>query len=68
LAHRRTFDLLLVLTRVYPDAAFGVGTGDIVIDELQCSGSEDDVQFCASSPWLTHDCAHWQDVGIDCGR
>ncbi|XP_053383319.1 deleted in malignant brain tumors 1 protein-like [Mercenaria mercenaria] len=53
--------------KVYAGAHYGQGTGPIVIDELQCSGTETDVQFCISSPWLTHDCTHAQDVGIDCG-
>lgn len=53
---------------MYSNGYFGAGTGDIVIDDLRCSGSEEDVQFCPSSPWLTSDCDHWQDVGIDCGK
>jgi len=52
---------------VYPNAHYGQGSGAIVIDDLQCKGTEDDVMLCTSRPWLSHDCTHAQDVGIDCG-
>ncbi|KAL4217663.1 Deleted in malignant brain tumors 1 protein-like [Mactra antiquata] len=53
--------------KVHKNAYYGQGNGSIVIDELQCAGDETDVQFCISDPWLSNDCAHAQDVGIDCG-
>ena len=50
----------------HPSAYYGVGSGSIIIDELRCSGYETSIVNCASNTWLSHDCSHSEDVGVDC--
>ena len=44
----------------------GGGSGSILVDNLQCNGSETSVAECSHSGWNTHNCNHGQDVGIRC--
>ena len=52
----------------HSQAYYGEGYGNITIDDLNCSGYETSIVNCASSPWLTHNCGHNEDVGVDCYR
>ena len=63
----------LLATHVAPDAMFGRGTGDIVLDDVQCTGNENQILGCRSSPILTRDyhlhsrdCHHDNDAGVIC--
>ena len=48
-------------------ASFGSGSGIIVLDDLDCSGSEGSLFECPSdSPVLVHDCDHSEDAGVRC--
>ena len=48
-------------------AGFGSGSGVIVLDDLDCSGSEGSLFDCPSdSPVLVHDCDHSEDAGVKC--
>ena len=48
-------------------AGFGNGSGMIVLDDLDCSGSEGSLFDCPSdSPVLVHDCDHSEDAGVRC--
>ena len=48
-------------------AGFGNGSGMIVLDNLDCSGSEGSLFDCPSdSPVLVHDCDHSEDAGVRC--
>ncbi|XP_052763243.1 scavenger receptor cysteine-rich type 1 protein M160-like [Mya arenaria] len=49
-----------------PDIMEDYKPGDILIDELECIGSENDVSECPASQWSTHDCNHDEDVYIKC--
>ncbi|XP_052794511.1 deleted in malignant brain tumors 1 protein-like isoform X2 [Mya arenaria] len=40
--------------------------GNVVIEDLQCRGSESNVKLCTSKVWLSNTCDHSQDVSIDC--
>lgn len=44
------------------------GSGEIVIDDLECLGTETDVSECRSSEWQVHNCGHQEDVVIKCGN
>lgn len=46
---------------------FGAGSGQIWLDNVQCSGIETRLDFCRHSAWgATSDCQHSEDVSIVC--
>ena len=48
-------------------AGFGNGSGMIILDDLDCSGSEASLFDCPSdSPMLVHNCDHSEDAGVRC--
>ena len=53
---------------IYLGQLYGKGTGQIWLDDLQCSGSEMSLENCAHSGWGDHNCDHYEDVSITCGN
>ena len=53
----------------YGRAAFGEGSGEILLDEVECIGSEEGLLQCVLDvdPWGYHDCEHHEDAGVGCG-
>ena len=47
---------------------FGEGSGQILLDDLQCSGNEERLADCPHAAWGTHDCSHREDVGVICSN
>lgn len=47
-------------------AHFGPGSGDILLDNLQCSGAERYLGQCAHAGWSEHNCGHHEDAGVIC--
>ena len=48
-------------------AGFGNGTGSIILDNLNCVGTEETLLECGSdSSILDHDCQHSEDAGVKC--
>ena len=47
-------------------ARFGVGSGQIWLDDVACSGSESSIGHCRHSGWGIHDCDHSEDASVIC--
>ena len=45
-------------------AHLGPGSGDILLDDLQSSGSKSRLSQCPSSGWADPNCGHHEDAGV----
>ena len=65
---RSQFHLLLLCIggTAYSNAHFGVGTGPIFLDDVQCTTSASQLLECPSRPILSHNCLHSADAGVGC--
>ncbi|XP_048587199.1 deleted in malignant brain tumors 1 protein isoform X2 [Nematostella vectensis] len=52
--------------KALPRAACGRGSGQIWLDNVQCSGRESSIDYCAHKPWGKHNCGHHEDAGVVC--
>uniref|UniRef100_A0AAQ5ZEB4 Neurotrypsin n=1 Tax=Amphiprion ocellaris TaxID=80972 RepID=A0AAQ5ZEB4_AMPOC len=53
---------------VAPDGVYEESHGLILLDEVQCQGTEASLLLCIHSEWGHHDCSHSEDVGVRCER
>ena len=47
-------------------AAYGQGSGPILLDQVQCFGNESDIFDCPRNDIGMHNCVHDQDAGVTC--
>ena len=47
-------------------AAFGEGSGEIHLDDVACTGNEQELQACSHSGVGTHNCRHSEDASVTC--
>jgi len=45
---------------------FGEGTGEILLDNVNCLGNETWLTDCQHRGWGEHNCGHNEDVAIKC--
>ena len=49
-------------------AFFGEGSGGIFLDNLNCTGDEQDLWDCPRNEWGEHNCDHSGDAGVKCSK
>ena len=60
------YRLPLIVISAPSRAFYGQGTGAIVLDNLQCTGSETRLVDCPHNGLNIHNCAHSEDAGVQC--
>lgn len=46
---------------------YGVGRGDILLDNIMCAGGESTLLDCNHNPLMEVNCDHTEDAGVICG-
>nr|XP_034333264.1 deleted in malignant brain tumors 1 protein-like [Crassostrea gigas] len=52
--------------QVRPSAAFGIGSGQILMDNVACLSSEISILECAYVDSNSQNCGHYEDIGVIC--
>ena len=52
----------------FAEAAFGQGTGIILLDGVSCTTGQSNIFDCHHDGFENHDCSHGEDAGVRCGN
>ena len=47
-------------------AYYGPGSGQIWLDNVNCAGSESNIEDCSHRGWGIQNCDHGEDAGVEC--
>ena len=50
----------------YNSAHYGQGSGLILLDDVECTGSESSLLYCKHRGFHVEDCGHHEDVSVKC--
>ena len=56
----------LYAVRALPSYLVPDGSGQIWLDDVYCTGREQNLSSCNHNGWGTHDCQHYNDAGVEC--
>ncbi|XP_069611999.1 scavenger receptor cysteine-rich domain-containing protein DMBT1 [Ranitomeya imitator] len=51
---------------ILPLARYGRGSGNIIMDDVSCAGTEQTLWQCLHRGWYVHDCGPLENVGVIC--
>ena len=52
--------------RFYHGAHYCPGSGEILLDDVVCTGSESSLLYCKHNGIHIHNCGHHEDIGVKC--
>ena len=60
------YSISCLLLRHYDIIRFGLGTGSIWLDDVECTGAENFIYECSHPEFGVNNCGHGEDAGVVC--